>query len=223
MAEAVFLDAFCNSLNLLKPGWQVVDGRIVGPDQEVVRLDNRHESENEGHVDVQFVLDENSQVEGHLWDCVSGFGATLEDKAKFAAYLWANTTAGVFLELKYSLRGEFADHYRGDQADGFCGWHVICGNVIGFGNEDSAKQLQQWYFYNPVLPVLSRLLSDSLSENECPHGIKILFGGNGVAEVRVNGETHEEASEALENLAWPRLQPPSFIRTYVLVIHRELK
>jgi len=81
------------------------------------------------------------------------------------------------------------------------------------------ERRQTWYLDNPVLPALSTALVDSLEERRCPHGLKIFFGCDGIAEVRLDGEYHESASTALANLGWPRL--PGFVRTYVLVLHRD--
>jgi hypothetical protein len=176
---------------------------------------------SEGHVDVLFVLDEVAERRVALWDCVTGYGATPASRAQFAAGLWAQTTAVALLELKYSRRGQFADHYRGNDAGGFPGWHSIAGAIMGFGKGDSASKLQQWWLGNPILPTLAHALSDSMSEQDCPYGLKILFGGDNVAEVRVNGEQHEGASVALARLPWPRLDPAGFVRSYVLVLHRD--
>ena len=221
MTDAITYEAFRDALNTLRPGWELTRDGIAGPGGAVVRLAQRHESPSEGHVDVQFVLDDSSPRRAGLWDCVVGFGPTPADRARFAAHLWSQTTAGALLELKYSLRGEFAGHYRGDDPGGFSGWHIICGSIMGFGEGDSPSKLQQWWLDNSVLPSIARALDDSLSEQGCPHGLKIFLGGDGVAEVRLNGEQHDAASAALANLDWPRLDPPGFVRSYVLVLHRD--
>jgi hypothetical protein len=172
-------------------------------------------------VDVEFVLDDRAGRKVGLWDCVSGFGATPAERAQNAAHLWAGTTAPALLELKYSRRGEFADHYRGHEPDGFPGWHVICGAVMGFGHGDSPQKLQDWWLKNPFLSTLSIALEGSVGEEGCPHGIKIFFGGDGIEEVRLDGEPHERASARLGTLDWPRIQPAGFVRSYVVVLHRE--
>lgn len=213
--------AFCDALNELKPGWIMTDEGLLGPENTRLTLAQHHGSSSDGHVDVLFEPDKNTPSASQLWDCVTGYGPTLEDKAKSAAYLWSQTTAGALLEFKYSGRGEFADHYHGNEPDGFQGWHVLCGAIVGFGHGDSPDILQQWYLKNPILPCLSLALSESLTEQTCPHGIKIFMGGDGIAEVRLDGERHEVASEALVNLDWPRLDPLGFIRSYLLVLHRE--
>lgn len=72
-----------------------------------------------------------------------------------------------------------------------------------------------------MLPAIAPALDGSLEEEAGPHGLKILFGGDDVAEVRLDGQYHEAASRALLELPWPRLKPMAFVRSYVLVLHRE--
>jgi hypothetical protein len=219
--EAAAYKAFRDALNGLKPGWTKTERGLVGPGGALVRLGQRHDSMSGGHVDVQFEPDEAKPLKTPLWDCVSGFGASSGEKARNAAHLWSQTTAAALLEFKYSFRGEFADHYRGSDPGGFEGWHVISGPIMGFGEGDSPDRLQQWYLNNPVLPALSRTMSHSIDERTCPHGVKIFLGGDGVAEVRLDGERHDSASAALAKLPWPRLEPPGFVRCYVVVLHRD--
>ena len=114
LSKSVAYDAFRDELNALKPGWVMGEECLEGPEGAVVRLGQHHESESDGHVDILFELDGASRVRSTLWDCVCGFGATPAEKARSAAHLWAQTTAGALLELKYSRRGEFADHFRGN-------------------------------------------------------------------------------------------------------------
>jgi hypothetical protein len=221
MTDTITYKAFRDALNALYPGWVVTPNGLVGPGGAAVKLAQRHLSDLEGHVDVQFVLDDAAPHRIGLWDCVTGYGATPANRSQSAAGLWAQTTACTWLELKYSQRGQFADHYRGNEAGGFSGWHSIAGAIMGFGMGDSADKLQQWWLDNPVLPTLARALNDCMTEQDCPYGLKILFGGDCVVEVRVNGEHHEAASAALASLPWPRLDPPGFVRSYVLVLHRD--
>jgi hypothetical protein len=221
--EAEAYEAFCNALNALKPGWTKTERGLAGPVGALVRLGQRHDSTSGGHVDVLFEPDETKPLKTPLWDCVCGIGSSSAERARNAAYLWSQTSAAALFEFKYSQRGDFADHYRGADPGGFEGWHVISGPVMGYGKGDSADRLQKWYLSNPVLPVLSRVISDSIQDSACPHGVKIFLGGDGIAEVRLDGEKHDAASEALAKLAWPRLDPPGFVRCYVLVLHREAK
>jgi hypothetical protein len=221
MMDAVVHEAFCAALNSLKQGWRVTGTGLTGPDHALVRLDQRHSSHGDGHLDVEFVLDDRAGRKAGLWDCVSGFGVTPAERVQSAAHLWARTTAPALLELKYSQCGEFADHYHGHEPDGFPSWHIICGPIMGFGHGDSPQTLQDWWLKNPFLPVLSTALAGSVDEESCPHGIKILFGGDGIAEIRLDGEPHERASALLATLDWPRIQPAGFVRSYVVVLHRE--
>ena len=217
---AHFAEAFCESLNELFPGWSITDGVIHGPDDAAVRFSEEHAADPEAHADVEFSF-RNSDPEGpRLWDCVSGFGETVEDRAATACHIWTNTTALALLEWKYSRAGEYADHFRGDEPQGLTGWHCICSSVLGFGHGDSGQRLQDWWLQNQtVLPRLSSALADLADAR--PHGIKIFFGGCDIAEVRVDGLVHENASEALRSLDWPRLEVPGFLRVYVIALHRE--
>jgi hypothetical protein len=219
MTDLKAQEAFCRVLNDRHPGWTVTADGITGPERARVRLLQMHEAQSPGHVDVQFVLDDRAKPAIELWDCVVGFGDTDEARAQCAAKIWGQTTAGVWLELKYSGQGKFADHYHGADPGGFTGWHAIAGAIIGYGSGHSPGVLQDWWLAHPVLPALAAALNGSLVDEKCPYGIKIFFGGVDVAEVRVNGEPHEAASAALAALPWPRLDPPAFVRSYVVVLY----
>lgn len=219
--DRVWYEAFREALEASKPGWRLTDQGLLGPAGATVRLAQRHPASSEGHVDVGFALGASSATPTVLWDCVAGFGATVEARARTAAQLWGQTTAGALLELACSQQGEFADHYRGDEEGGFPGWHIISGAVLGYGAGDSPGVLQQWWLEHPVLPAVAAALGGSLDERPGPRGIKLLLGGPGVAEVRLDGEVHEAASDALAALPWPRREPPGFVRSYVVALHRE--
>lgn len=215
-----FAAAFQNALNALKPGWNFRDGAIYGPDGAVVRFSERHNADSNGHVDVEFVLDDQDPDSPRLWDCMSGFGATITECAHSAAHIWASTSGGALLELKYSRRGEYAAHFRGHESAGLIGWHCICSAVLGYGRGGSADVLQDWWLkHQTALPTIAPYLR-ALSDN-CPHTIKILFGAKDIAEVRVDGEIHEGASAALLALNWPRMEPPGFLRVFVIALHVE--
>ena len=221
LETGIAYEAFRNALNALKPGWNLYNDALIGPGGALVRLAQLHQSESNGHLDVEFRLDANSGNSKPLWDCVCGFGDSPAERAQTAAHIWSVTTAGALLELKYSLKGEFADHYRGTDPDGFTGWHVVSGPILGYGEGASPDQLQQWWLNHSVLPPVFNALKDSLDPTTCPHGIKIFFGGEDFAEVRLDGEVHEAASQALATLPWPRLQPAAFVRSYVIAVHPE--
>lgn len=215
-----FAEAFCDVLNGLMPGWDTEAGVIRGPDGAVIRFSERHSAGSDGHADLEFSFRDNDPQTFRLWDCVSGFGATLSECARSAARLWGATSAGALLELRYSRRGEFADHFHGNEPQGLVGWHCICGAVIGYGQGDSPQSLQDWWLSrHAVLPTISPFLR-TLADDR-PHSIKVFFGAQDVAEVRVDGDIHEEASAALLSLDWPRLEPVGYIRVFVIALHRE--
>lgn len=212
-----FVTAFGLALNTLAPGWKVANEELFGPNNTSVRFAHRHPSSSGGHIDVEFVFANGESI----WDCVAGFGQTLLDKARHAAHLWLNTTGVAALEFALSRRGQYADHYDGTDPAGFLGWHAIGGGIIGFGHGDSPDKLQAWWLEQARLPGLSRVIGGDVSESSGLHGIKILLGGNGVAEVRLDGELHQAATHWLASLDWPRLEPPGFIRSYIILVTSE--
>jgi len=214
--QSIAYESFREVLNTMKPEWVLTEKGLAGPGGALVRM---HGSSSQDRIDVQFEPDIGEPLKTPLWDNVAGFGSSLAEKAGTAAQLWAQTTAAAFLEWKYSRRGEFATHYRGSDPEGFKGWHAIGSAVLPYGGRDD--RLLQWYVNNPVLPALSQVMSESIDERRCPHGVKIFLGGKGIAEVQLDGEIHEAASAALAKLAWPRVEPIVYLRCYVLVLHRD--
>lgn len=122
--------ALRDQLNAMASGWELAPRGQVGPNRLLVRLGERHTSQSAGHVDIEVVLDESDLASPRLWDCLAGFGATPQDQADSVAYLWSQTTASAFLELKLSGRGAFAAHFRGVDRGGIPGWHVIAGALL---------------------------------------------------------------------------------------------
>jgi hypothetical protein len=216
--EDVAYPAFVTALESLCPGWTQTPAAIVGPGGVRVTLTERHSLDNDEHVDAEVLVPSPRGDPVTFVDCVSGFGSTPQARARFAAHLWSQTTGAACLEFAYSLRGAFADHYRGSDPGSFTNWHVIAGAIIGFGNSENAGVLQQWWLSNPVLPSVAAA-SSRLSDTPVPQGLKILFGGDGVAEVRIDGECHDAASRAVGSLPWPRLNPTAFVRSYVILLH----
>jgi hypothetical protein len=173
MIAREYLEAFQLELNTLKSGWVIQNGYLSGPEEVRLNFLQLHAAESPGHTDLEFVFQDASADFVHLYDCISGFGQTVEDQAKSAATIWASTTAPALLELKYSRQGKYADHYQFDDKYGFTGWHSICGAIMGYGHGESPQKLQDWWLNNPILPSLASVLNDSLDEQNAPYGIKI--------------------------------------------------
>lgn len=217
LAGPVGLEAFREKLEAMVPGWRVKEGRIVGPDGGEVRLARRHLRDVPVHVDVLFVLDAKAGPIG-LWDCVVGPGSTQARQAQAAAHIWSQTTGSALLELMYS-EGRFANRVDGDKPGGFRGWHAVHGHILGYGHGDSSYMLQKWLMDYPLLPALQEALGPDVARSPGPHGVKVLFGGDGIGEIALDGETHPEATRVLLALPWPRLDPPAVVRTYFILVH----
>ncbi len=213
MARTDDLVPFRDALNRLSAGWEL-DGERVSNGGVSVRLEARHGDEP-GHYDIAVRLGAGSDAVD-LWDCVAGVGDTDERRASVAAMVWGATTAPAIIELLAGT-GQLADHYSGSDAQGVAGWHVIHAPIGGLGNEAGVARLQEWWVAHPLLPVLGPPIRDGLAP-ERPHGMKVLLGLDGVAEVRVDGDVHEPASRALASLDWPR-GTGAFVRSYVLLVH----
>jgi hypothetical protein len=207
-------------LNDITPGWSAEGNGVHGPRNVGVELTDFHHEYGPGHVDIGFVLGCKSQNCQTIWDCVSGYGSSVLERVQSAAHVWVTCTAPVFLELIFSGRGDYAEHYHAADPEGLRGWHAIHGPILGIGQE-GAEILQKWWLENPLLPLISRNTKNSdFGDLRYPHGIKLLFGGEDVAEVRIDGMRHEPASQALLLEKWPRVAR-SFVRGYILAMHPE--
>lgn len=195
--------------------WRVGEEWVEGSGTLAVVV-RRHESLGDEHVDFGFVLNRSRADAPIIWDCTSGLGPTSRAAIADAVDKWVRLTATVCFEL-LDQKGRYADHFEPGDAGGLRGWHVIHGPIMGFGRGDGPEQMQRWMLENSLLPQLEASLLAGFDRPEL-NGIKILFGSD-VAEVRINGIRHEEASAALASLDWPRLDPPAFARCFILAIH----
>lgn len=215
-----FATGFCSALNNLLPGWTVSLDEVNRPDGAKVRFLDRHAVPNDRHTDVEFIVDGSTSFH----DCVVGFGTSGSEVARTAAQIWVSTTGRAVLELLYSRRGEFADHLHATDPAGFPGWHAIIGPTLGYGDDvATAEQLREWLIEQMtqgLLPGLARVIGADLAQH-APHSLKLFLGGDSVAEVRLDGDVHEEASRWLGGLDWPRLDPFPIVRTYVILVHPE--
>lgn len=217
MIEHEIAGAFGAALQSRVPGWKVRGDSVKRRGMAITISRGAHSDPR--HLDVACRLAILPAGHPGLNDCVVGFGDTPGRIGATAAHLWASTTASALPERQDSRRGEFAEHYRGDDPSGLPGWHCIHGAIIGYGDGGHAADLQRWWLEHPLLPMLADVLGPELDPIAAPHGIKLLFGGEQVAEVSVNGVARPAASDALLRLDWPRRSPPAFVRSYVIALH----
>lgn len=199
--------------------WRVRDGMVWGPGDSAVVIRELDFDDGPAHLDLGIDLNAKNQEAPVLWDCTAGVGGTQEAAIKQAVEMWAITAGAAFMELLYQ-RGELADHIQHDDPEGLPGHHVIHGPVGVFAMNGDIGPLTEWFSDHPVVPRLGDALAGALDH---PHlnGVKILCGGDRdteMAEVRVNGEVHEQASAILRGLDWPRGAEFAYARTYLLVL-----
>jgi Family of unknown function (DUF6348) len=202
------------------PDWTVQGDLVKGPGTVGIRLAESH-SPSPTHLDLDFILNLDRPEETTIGDCVTGYGQTGQAGLRSAVETWATVTAATVLEM-LTRNGTYAEHFHGNDPQGFPGWHSIHGPAIGFGHID-ATPLQQWLVNTPILRLLAPSLAGELDRDRF-HGVKLFFGGMAgmeVCEVRVNGRTSEAASDILFEQSWPRLEKMAFCRTFLLLVHPE--
>ncbi|MFI6320177.1 DUF6348 family protein [Nonomuraea sp. NPDC050556] len=202
--------------------WRARDGRVRGPGQSAVVIRSIDFDDGPAHLDLGISLDAKDDTAPVLWDCTTGAGATDEAAIKQAVEMWAMTAGAAFMELVHQ-DGEQGTHLSQDDPDGLPGHHVVHGPVGAFTFSGDIGPITTWYIDNPVLPKIRDTLAGAFDDPRI-NGMKILFGGDlesEMAEVRINGEVHEEASAALLRLDWPREASFTYARTYVLVLPEE--
>ncbi|MGR6916854.1 DUF6348 family protein [[Actinomadura] parvosata] len=201
--------------------WQVRDGLAKGPGTLAVRLGPDHTG-SPAHLDLDFVLNVDRPHDTTISDCVTGYGATIEESLDRAITMWLGTTGVALLELLVQ-DGSRAAHFAPDDPDGFPGWHAVHGGIVGWGTGDDHDAVQGWAVQHVLLPHLAPALKGTL-EREHLVGVKAFFGGGDgteTAEIRVNGARHEAGSRALAALDWPRPATGlSYARTFVLLVHQ---
>ena len=197
------------------PDWVDDGAQLVGPGGVAVLVATQHEA-GPGHVDLGFRIADGAFAGHVFWDCVAGGSAGDEAAARFAATVWARSTAPAMMEL-VTRTGQYGDHCHGDPALGLARWHSIHGPILTYGQADTTA-LRAWCRDHPVIPILQPLLEPELG-GAPPHGVKFLlgaFGPRALAEVRVDGRRCDAASDAL--LAWPK-DGPATARFFTVFVH----
>jgi hypothetical protein len=202
-------------------GTWTVDGEVVlGEGSTVIVVTDLHgDAQEPNHVDVGVALNPGMAAAPVIWDCAAGHGTTPREVAETAARMWVETTGSTVLELLVQ-DGRFASHIVADDPDGLPGFHVLHGPVLPFGAD--REPLLRWVLDHPLLPALSETLPPHLDSSV--NGVKLLFGGtrdDETVEVRVNGALCDDATDALRALGWPRVERPTFVKTFLLAFAEE--
>ncbi|MEY9877807.1 hypothetical protein ABH931_007331 [Streptacidiphilus sp. MAP12-33] len=201
--------------------WRVQGDRVHGPGRTAIMVTHEHEG-TEGHVDLLVVLDTDRPEATSIPDCVSGFGATREEKLTRAVEMWVSTSGAALLEM-LEQRGWHGSRFAPQDPTGFPGWHAVQGGVVGWGVGPEHERAMRWAADQDLLPLVAPALrAEGLPRDELV-GVKLFFGslkGNERAEVRVNGQECPAASAALLAADWPRpAEGGSYARTYAILVH----
>ncbi|WP_037601842.1 DUF6348 family protein [Streptacidiphilus rugosus] len=204
--------------------WHVKGDRVRGPGKAAVVLGSGHEhAVSDGHVDLAFVLDTDRPDSTTLCDCVSGTGATREERLESAVRAWGTTTAAAVLELLEG-RGWHGERFAPDDPKGFTGWHSIQGGVVGAGTGPERQAVMMWAGRQALLRLIAPTVTEEQLNGPGPIGIKFFWGsshGKDVAEVRINSQDHAPAAAALLAADWPRPESgASYARTYFVLDRR---
>lgn len=222
------LGLLADSLNGLTSGWRIVEAEkgplLVGPaDNATVFLTPGRCGEADprpGHLDLVLAYGL-GRPEGAtpVGDCVSIPGPDLETRLRRGVETWTDTTATAVLAATGS-RTRLGAHFGPDDPSGVPGWHIVAGGVGGYGTGPEHEAMKAWLFENPPWPLLAAAFADEL-DPERTHAVKAFIGaGNGrvISEVRLNGEIHEAACEALGTANWPRVPDMSVGRCFAMFV-----
>lgn len=216
-------EVFARTMNRSMPTWRVEGDRVVGPGTSAVYIECRHDVEHPEHLDIGFHLKRDEpESDGNpvCWDCVSGLGETLEAAFEQATEVWRRTTCPVFIELCNQNSGEAMNLI--DDKELAPGWHVIHGLPVAVGRDGNANQaIANFILDAKVLAVIGPPLTLDFTRPRM-NFVKVFYlsGGEPVAEVRLNGERHDAASEVLASLHWPDVAV-AVVRCGILYIHPE--
>jgi hypothetical protein len=203
---------------LTSPQWTLTDdGTITSRGSTTVRLGVRHD-DHPNHIDIDLILSRTHPAETTLSDCATGYSPDPEEAIRQAVDQWAQTTAQVAFELM-EQRGERAGHFPGHGPGGVPGWHGICGAAVGWGLDEGTEAKQRWLVENPPWIRMGTEIAAAMDRQL--NTLRMFIGGDAnqdTAEVRVNGQIHEDLTARLLGMDWPRSARMTTARTYVLLI-----
>lgn len=211
---------FAEQLSVQGGPWTVSGDRVIGPGTVAVLIEKRHAA-SEAHLDFGTILDRDKPDAPVLWTCMTGFGDGLEATLKNTIEAWVVSTLPVVQEV-FSQDGSNADQYGPGTPGGCPGWHVIHGPFSGMdAGTGGGDEITQWAVKHPLLPELGPLITPSFSRPDL-NMVKVIIarGEEDIAEVRVNGERHEAASQKLASMDWPR-GDWALVRCSILFMHPE--
>lgn len=197
--------------------WTPQNREVCGPGTVSLMVEDRHEGPP-GHIDIGFVLNRERTDSPIIWDCATGIGESVPEALSSAIDTWIACTFPVLREL-LTQRGKFAAHIDPHEPRGCPGWHVIHGPLNCTTWSQSPTALGDWMLDVPLLSIIGPSVAPSFTSPWC-NGVKVVLGGgpSTFAEVRVNGEWHQAASEFLESLDWPRMETLVFCRFFWLFL-----
>lgn len=209
------LGLLAEALSSLSAGWRIVnadDGPLLAgmDDGATVFLTPGRCGEPDPppeHLDLVFAYGfgrpEGTTLVG---DCVTVPGPDLQTRLRRGVQMWTETTAtAVLAAMGKSTR--FGTHFGPDDRFGVPGRHIVTGGVGGWGTGAEHEEMKAWLSENPPWSLIAGAFGDALDPART-YPVKAFIGaGNGrvISEVRLDGEIHAEASEALAMSDWPRI------------------
>jgi hypothetical protein len=168
------------------------------------------------HYDLAAIPDVSIQPEVPMF--LGGVGFMV--KPHPAAALWARTAGACLLEL-LDRHGRYASHDGPDDERGVPGFHAISSGATALGFDPGENQRLQHALLEAN--VLHRVANSFTKDLNSPffNGLKVYWGGlpgKMQAEIRVNGDCHEEASAAMAALNLPEPSAFTAVRCYALLL-----
>jgi hypothetical protein len=174
-----------------------------------------------GHYDLAAIPDVSIQPDVPMFlDCC----VAMNGNPRHAAQAWAQTAGACLLEF-LDRHGRYARHDGPDDERGVPGFHAITSGVTAFGLDIEENQRLRRALLEAN--VLHRVADSFTKDLHSPffNGIKVYWGGlpgQTQAEIRVNGECHEEASAAMTALNLPGPSAFTAVRYYALLVPRRV-